>query len=256
MQPTTTEKPLTCVILEDDLLIRELVVGFVEQVPGLQLAAAFEHPVAAFDYLSQHPVDLLISDIELPGLSGLELVRSLRQPPLVIFITSHAHYAAQTYDLDAVDFLPKPLAFQRFLRAVDKALLMFRARQQWQQPTEAGPPALETHPEDFFIRTELQYVRLRYADVLYVEAMRDFTKLHLVDGTVHITLVNLKHLEEQLPARHFMRTHRSFLVNADKIDVITGQDVQVQKKLVPLSLSYRDAVTERVVQNRLITRRR
>lgn len=256
MMPSPTDTPLQCLVLEDDLLVRELVVGFVEQLPGLQVVGAYEKPLDAFEQLSQQTVDLLISDIELPGISGLELVRSLRQPPLVIFITSHPHYAAQTYDLDAVDFLPKPLSFQRFLRAVDKARMMVRARQQWQQAGAASSNALDTQADDFFIRTELQYVKLRYADVLYVEAMRDFTKIHLVDGTVHITLVNLKHLEEQLPARHFIRTHRSFLVNADKIDVITGQDVQVQKITVPLGLTYRDAVTERVVQNRLITRRR
>ncbi|QDA58679.1 LytR/AlgR family response regulator transcription factor [Hymenobacter jejuensis] len=258
------EAPLRCVVLEDDLLVRELVGSFVEQIPSLQLTGLYEDAMLAFEHLAQQPTELLISDIEMPRLNGLELVRSLRQPPLVIFMTSHRQYAAQTYELDAVDYLVKPLTFERFLRAVDKAQLMVSARRQWQQgaagsgttaPSDSEAQPLEVAEDYFFIRTEFQFVKLRYADVVYVEAMRDFTKIHLLDGTVHITLVNLKNIEEQLPKNLFVRTHRSFLVNASKIEVVTNQDVKVNKMSVPLGLTFRDVVTERVVQQRLITRK-
>ncbi|WP_303311107.1 LytTR family DNA-binding domain-containing protein [Hymenobacter sp. BT730] len=261
MMPAT-EPPITCLVLEDDLLMRDLVGSFVEQVPSLQLVGLHEQPLAAFEQLARQPADLLISDIEMPGLNGLELVRALRQPPLVIFMTSHQKYAAQSYEVDAVDYLLKPLAFDRFLRAIDKArqILQYRRKalsipEQVPAPDESVPPGSTPAEEYFFIRTEMQFVKLRYNEVVYIEAMRDFTKVYLEDGTVHITLVNLKNIESQLPALLFVRTHRSFLVNASKIEVITNQDVKLLKVAVPLSLTFRDAVTERVVQNRLITRR-
>ncbi|AIZ65105.1 hypothetical protein PK28_08160 [Hymenobacter sp. DG25B] len=257
-----TEPPITCLVLEDDLLMRDLVGSFVEQVPALQLIGLHEQPLAAFEQLARQPADLLISDIEMPGLNGLELVRALRQPPLVIFMTSHQKYAAQSYEVDAVDYLLKPLAFDRFLRAIDKARQLLQHRRAARLINEPSPapwppstPGSSSQEDYFFIRTEMQFVKLRYDEVAYIEAMRDFSKVFLEDGTVHITLVNLKNIESQLPAPLFVRTHRSFLVNASKIEVITNQDVKLLKVAVPLSQTYRDEVTERVVQNRLITRR-
>ncbi|GAB3867638.1 LytTR family DNA-binding domain-containing protein [Hymenobacter segetis] len=242
--------PFSCLVLDDDLLVRDLAAGFVEQIPSLVLAGSYDDPLPAFEHLARSPVDLLITDIELPRLNGLDLVRALRQPPLVIFMTSHPQYALPTYDLDAVDFLVKPLRFDRFLRAIDKALLLLRASSA---PTENTPPPL-ADTDAFFIRTEFQYLKLRYADVAYVEAMRDFVKVHLLDGTVHITLVSLKHMEEQLPAALFVRTHRSFLVNARHIAAVTAQDVRVGKVDVPLGHTFRDGVLAQVVQQRLLTR--
>ncbi|MGI4874021.1 MAG: LytR/AlgR family response regulator transcription factor [Janthinobacterium lividum] len=120
--------PLRCVVLDDDPLCRAQLAGYVGRVPALMLSGTFADALAAFVYLSQHPVELLLTDIELPGLNGLELVRGLRQPPLTIFLTSHAEYALPTYDLDAVDFLVKPLTFPRFLRAIDKAQRLHRGQ--------------------------------------------------------------------------------------------------------------------------------
>jgi len=242
--------PFRCLVLDDDLLVRDLAASFVEQVPALVLAGAYTDPLPAFEYLVREPVDLLLTDIELPHLNGLELVRALRQPPLVIFMTSHPEYALPTYDLDAVDFLVKPLRFDRFLRAIDKALLLLRAR-----PVATSAPApLAADGESFFIRTEFQYLKLRYVDVAYVEAMRDFVKVHLLDGTVHITLVSLKHMEAQLPSASFVRTHRSFLVNARHIAAVTNQEVRVGNVEVPLGLTFREAVLAQVVQQSLVSR--
>ncbi|UOQ96216.1 LytTR family DNA-binding domain-containing protein [Hymenobacter sp. 5317J-9] len=243
--------PFTCLVLDDDPLVSDLASSYVARIPALTLAGQYADALPAFEHLARIPVDLLITDIELPELNGLELVRALRRPPLVIFMTSHPEYALPTYDLDAVDFLVKPLRFERFLRAIDKALLQLRAR----AAEAASPPVAPVDEnEAFFIRTELQYVKVRYADVSYVEAMRDFSKVHLADGTVHITLVNLKHMEDQLPASLFVRTHRSYLVNAGRIDAVAGQAVRVGNVEVPLGLTFRDAVLAQVVQQRLLSR--
>jgi DNA-binding LytR/AlgR family response regulator len=245
--PYSTPAPLRCVVLDDDPLSCDLVASYVGRVPGLVLAGQFQEPVAAFAQLGREPVDLLLTDIELPGLSGLELVRGLRQPPLVIFLTSHPEYALPTYELDAVDFLVKPLAFPRFLRAVDKAR---RLHGNALAPTP--PPAAD---DSFFIRTEQQFLRLRCPEVAYAEAMGDFVKVHLLNGTVHVTLVNLKHFEEQLPADYFLRTHRSFLVNKAHISAITADEVRLgPTHAAPLGQSYREAVLAQVVQQRLVSR--
>ena len=238
---------LRCVVLDDDPLCRAQLAGYVGRVPALALCGNFADAIAAFDYLSQHPADLLLTDIELPGLSGLELVRGLRQPPLTIFLTSHAEYALPTYDLDAVDFLVKPLAFPRFLRAIDKAQRLH----QNQAATQSEPA-----PADyFFIRTEREFVRLTCAEVAYAEAMRDFVKVHLLTGVVHITLVSLKHFEAQVPAGCFLRTHRSFLVNTAHISAVTADEVRLGATLaVPLGQSFREAVLAQVVQQHLVKR--
>ncbi|GAA4495072.1 LytTR family DNA-binding domain-containing protein [Hymenobacter ginsengisoli] len=247
MLPAASPTPLRCAVLDDDPLSCDLVASYVARVPSLVLVGTFSESVAAFEHLSRAPVDLLFSDIELPGLNGLELVRGLRQPPLVVFLTSHPEYALPTYELDAVDFLVKPLAFPRFLRAVDKALRL-----------HVGPPAgsgLPAADGTFFIRTEQQFLRLRCADVAYAEAMRDFVKVHLTTGAVHVTLVNLKNFEEQVPAGCFLRTHRSFLVNKMHITAITADEVRLGPALtVPLGQSFREEVLAQVVQQRLVSR--
>ncbi|MDO7852052.1 LytR/AlgR family response regulator transcription factor [Hymenobacter convexus] len=249
--------PFTCLVLDDDLLVRDLAGSFVERIPSLVLAGAYDDALLAFERLAREPVDILITDIELPQLNGLELVRALRQPPQVIFMTSHPEYALPTYELDAVDFLVKPLRFDRFLRAIDKALLLLRARAAEAAPvlpSAGSPPEPTDEPDTFFIRTEFQFLKLRFAEVAYVEAMRDFVKVHLLDGTVHITLVNLKHMEEQLPPALFVRTHRSFLVNTSHIDAVTNQEVRIGKVEVPLGSTFREAVLAQVVQQRLLSR--
>jgi DNA-binding LytR/AlgR family response regulator len=249
--------PFRCLVLDDDPLVGDLASSFVARIPGLVLAGQYADALLAFEHLAREPVDILLTDIELPQLSGLELVRALRQPPQVIFMTSHPEYALPTYDLDAVDFLVKPLRFERFLRAIDKALLHLRARAAEaasRLADERASPALADENEPFFIRTELQFVKVRFADVAYVEAMRDFTKVHLLDGTVHITLVNLKQMEAQLPPNLFVRTHRSFLVNVNKIDAVTSQEVRIGRVDVPLGLTFREGLLAQVVQQRLLSR--
>lgn len=255
--PAPLPAPFRCLVLDDDLLVRDLAGSFVERIPTLELVGAYDDALRAFEHLSRQPVDILVTDIELPQFSGLDLVRALRQPPQVIFMTSHPEYALTTYDLDAVDFLVKPLRFDRFLRAVDKALLLLRGRAADAAADAAAHPAApgaEIALDTFFIRTEFQFLKLRFADVAYVEAMRDFVKVHLLDGAVHITLVNLKHMEAQLPPTLFVRTHRSFLVNISRIDAVTNQEVRVGNVDVPLGVTFREAVLSQVVQQGLLSR--
>ena len=208
---------------------------------SLELKATFSNSLDAHVFLSQQQVQVLFLDVAMPQLDGLELVRTLHNPPLVVLLTAYPQYALDAFDLDVVDFLLKPVSLERFLRAVTKVTNLVRTQQ--------------TAPDDaFFIRADAQYVRLCYHDVLYIEALKDFTKLHTTDGRTHLTLVNLKNLEEQLPLGVFVRTHRSYLINTRHVDSISNLEVRVAGHTLPLGQTYREQVTERLVNHALIRR--
>ncbi|TYZ07629.1 response regulator transcription factor [Hymenobacter lutimineralis] len=240
---------ISCALLDDDPLVLDLLQAYAALTDVLDVKAAFNDPVAAHAYLLHHEVQVLFSDVTMPHLSGLDLVRSLQHPPMVVLMTAHPQYAMEGFNLDAVDFLLKPITLDRFLRAVNKVTGLL-------QTTLPNGASGETLPElgSFFIRTDAQFVRLHYRDVLYMEALKDFTKINTADGRTHLTLVNLKNLEEQLPAGLFVRTHRSYLVNAALIDSVSNQEVRVGAQALPLGHTYRDQVTARIVHRALIRR--
>jgi DNA-binding LytR/AlgR family response regulator len=186
----------------------------------------------------------------MPHLSGLDLVRSLHQPPLVVLMTAHPQYAMEGFNLDVIDFLLKPISLERFLKAANKVASIIRANSTEVDSKQDLPLGWDS----FFIRTDAQFVRLHYRDVLYIEALKDFTKINTADGRTHLTLVNLKNLEEQLPTGLFVRTHSSYLVNASQIESVSNLEVWVGGHALPLGQTYRDLITERVVNRTLIRR--
>lgn len=242
---------ISCLLLDDDPLVLDLLQAYVAMTDVLDVKATFTDPLEAHSYLLEHKVQVLFSDVTMPHLSGLDLVRSLHEPPLVVLMTAHPQYAMEGFNLDVCDFLLKPISLDRFLKAVNKVAGLIRASQ--------APAAPETEDVlsgwgSFFIRTDSQFVRLHYREVLYIEALKDFTKINTVDGRTHLTLVNLKNIEEQLPLGMFVRTHRSYLVNAAQIEALSSQEVKVGGRALPLGQTYRDQVTERVVNKALIRR--
>ncbi|ALD21388.1 LytR/AlgR family response regulator transcription factor [Hymenobacter sp. DG25A] len=240
---------ISCLLLDDDPLVLDLLQAYVAMTEVLEVKAAFTDPLEAHTYLLSHEVQVLFSDVTMPHLSGLDLVRSLRQPPLVVLMTAYPQYAMEGFNLDVIDFLLKPISLERFLKAVNKVASILRTS------------FIDTEGNDmlsgngsFFIRTDAQFVRLHYRDVLFIEALKDFTKINTADGRTHLTLVNLKNLEEQLPAGLFVRTHRSYLVNAAKIESVSNLEVRVGGHSLPLGQTYRERVTERIVNRTLIRR--
>jgi DNA-binding LytR/AlgR family response regulator len=240
---------ISCLLLDDDPLVLDLLQAYVAMTEVLEVKAAFTDPLEAHTYLLSHEVQVLFSDVTMPHLSGLDLVRSLRQPPLVVLMTAYPQYALEGFNLDVIDFLLKPISLERFLKAVNKVASILRTS------------FIDTEGNDmlsgngsFFIRTDAQFVRLHYRDVLFIEALKDFTKINTADGRTHLSLVNLKNLEEQLPAGLFVRTHRSYLVNAAKIESVSNLEVRVGGHSLPLGQTYRERVTERIVNRTLIRR--
>ncbi|UPL50103.1 LytR/AlgR family response regulator transcription factor [Hymenobacter sublimis] len=241
---------ISCVLLDDDPLVLDLLQAYVVMTDILDVKAAFTDPLDAHRYLVENQVQVLFSDVTMPHLSGLDLVRSLQQPPLVVLMTAYPQYAMEGFNLDVIDFLLKPISLDRFLRAVNKVAGILRVNTLG---SDAQADAL-TGWGSFFIRTDAQFVRLHYREVLYIEALKDFTKINTADGRTHLTLVNLKNLEEQLPPGLFVRTHRSYLVNAARIDSVSNLEVKVGGHALPLGQTYRERVTERIVNRSLIRR--
>ena len=240
---------ISCLLLDDDPLVLELLRAYATMTNMLEVKAAFTDPLEAHRYLLENPVQVLFSDITMPHLSGIDLVKSLHQPPLVVLMTAHPEYAMEGFNLDVIDFLLKPISLDRFLKAVNKVASLLRGQPH---PAELLPNAAAWG--SFFIRTDAQFVRLHYHEVLYIEALKDFTKINTADGQTHLTLVNLKNLEQQLPAGLFVRTHRSYLVNADRIDSMSSLEVKVAGHALPLGQTYRERVTEQIVNTTLIQR--
>jgi two-component system LytT family response regulator len=232
---------ITCALLDDDPLTLDLLSSYIALTDVLDLKATFSDSLDAHAFLAQEQVQVLFLDVAMPKLNGLELLRTLRHPPLVVLLTAYPQYALDAYDLDVVDYLLKPITMERFLRAVTKVSNLVRGQ------TITGDTA-------FFIRADAQYIRLCYQQVLFIEALKDFTKLHTTDGRTHLTLVNLKNLEEQLPSTFFVRTHRSYLINTQHIESISNLEVRIGGFTLPLGQTYREQVTDRLVNRSLIRR--
>jgi DNA-binding LytR/AlgR family response regulator len=241
---------ITCLLLDDDPLVLDLLQAYVSMTDILDVKATFTDPLEAHRYLLTNDVQVLFSDVTMPHLSGLDLVRSLHHPPLVVLMTAHPQYAMEGFNLDVIDFLLKPISLDRFLKAVNKVAGILRASSPENDPKQDTLAGWGS----FFIRTDAQFVRLHYRDVLYIEALKDFTKINTADGRTHLTLVNLKNLEEQLPAGMFIRTHRSYLVNSAQIESVSNLEVRVGGHALPLGQTYRERVTERIVNRTLIRR--
>ncbi|GAB3226800.1 LytTR family DNA-binding domain-containing protein [Hymenobacter seoulensis] len=241
---------ISCLLLDDDPLVLDLLQAYVAMTDILDVKAAFTDPLDAHRYLMENHVHVLFSDVTMPHLSGIDLIRSLQQPPLVVLMTAYPQYAMEGFNLDVIDFLLKPISLDRFLKAVNKVAGILRVNTA---SPDAQADALAGWGS-FFIRTDAQFVRLHYREVLYIEALKDFTKINTSDGRTHLTLVNLKNLEEQLPPGLFVRTHRSYLVNAARIDSVSNLEVKVGGHALPLGQTYRDRVTERIVNRSLIRR--
>ena len=225
---------LRCLIVDDEPLARHLLTDYVGKVPFLALHAACASPLAALEVLRTASIDLLFLDVHMPELTGLELLRSLPRPPLVIFTTAHSEYALPSYELDAVDYLLKPITLDRFLRAVHKA----HARQLPAGPAQVASAA-PARPF-LFVKDGPRRVKVRWEDILYVEGLRDYVTIHTRQQKI-ITLLQLKSLVQQLPADRFIRIHHSYIVALESLEAIYKDKVQVGSRFLPVSESYRPA---------------
>ncbi|WP_394678024.1 LytR/AlgR family response regulator transcription factor [uncultured Sphingobacterium sp.] len=240
------EIKMKCIIVDDEPMLRQHIAEMTEQIYFLDLVETFPSALAATSRLQQGDIDLIFLDINMPYLNGIDFLDSLENPPLCIFITAYSEYALEGFRLQAVDYLLKPIIFQRFYQASTKAYQLFVQRNK---------PLQESSPNDnmLFVRQGDAFVKISWTDILYAESMQNYTKLHFKERTITIHQTMLA-LEEALPGNHFFRIHKSYLVNVNHIDIITGGRVYIQEQELPISRTKREELLQNVVFKKLLSR--
>ncbi|WON95173.1 LytTR family DNA-binding domain-containing protein [Sphingobacterium sp. UGAL515B_05] len=240
------EIKMKCIIVDDEPMLRQHIAEMTEQIDFLDLVETFPSALAATSRLQQSDIDLIFLDINMPYLNGIDFLDSLENPPLCIFITAYSEYALEGFRLQAVDYLLKPIIFQRFYQASTKAYQLFVQRNK---------PLQESSPNDnmLFVRQGDAFVKISWTDILYAESMQNYTKLHFKERTITIHQTMLA-LEEALPGNHFFRIHKSYLVNVNHIDIITGGRVYIQEQELPISRTKREELLQNVVFKKLLSR--
>ena len=235
---------ITCLVIDDEPVARKGIAGYVNQTPFLELRGTCKSALEAIEVLQDQPVDLLFLDIQMPDLTGTELVRSLENPPAVIFTTAYRDYAIEGFELNALDYLVKPISFQRFLKSANKALAHFEMAQR---------PIIESsEPESdhFFIKSDGRFIKIKLEDVLYFESEKDYVFIYTKQKRF-LNLISLKQLEKELPANKFQRVHRSFLVALDKVDSMEGHKLIIGDKEIPVSRSQQEAIYNKLIAGKL-----
>lgn len=241
---------LSYIIADDDPVYRESTVQHLQLIPNLSCMAICDTAIAVNAALQNGHPDLLILDVEMPGLSGMQLAKSLTHHPFIIFISSHPHYAVDAFEVDAVDFLVKPVPLHRLMRAVEKARLL----QEMKNTIPVGEGFQKMDDEAFFIKDKSQLLKINYADVVYMESLGDFVNIFLEKGEKKIALVNLKSLEQQLPASTFLRISRTHMLNKKKITAIGADVVVLDKIQLSIGKTYVEMVMQQIVGDKVIKR--
>jgi len=229
--------PIRCLIVDDEPPAREIIRRYIEQVPTLQLAGECSNAIQAFTALQQQNIDLMFLDIRMPQLNGNDFLKTLKNPPRVIFTTAYPEYALEGYELDIVDYLMKPVTFERFLKAINKA---FDSRLSRAEIPAA--PIEEARSASFvYFRADRKMVKIMLADILYIESMKDYVKVFTAAGPL-ITKQSISSVEAMLPEKEFIRTHRSFIVNYQKIKSYTNELIEIGGTEVPIGKLFRSSV--------------
>jgi len=234
---------LKTIAIDDEPLALRLVSDYVSKTPFLELVGSFDNPLDAIDFLSKQSADLIFVDIQMPDLTGIEFARSLESAPKIVFTTAYEKYAIEGFKLNAIDYLLKPFSYEEFLKAAGKA--------RKQTELEANVlPSIEANSQFLFLKSEYKIRRINFNDILYIEGLKDYIKVYIPgDDKPVMSLNSIKSLEQKLPEDKFMRVHRSFIVNLDKIDTIERSRIIFGKVYIPVSDQYKDKFQEYLDKN-------
>ena len=229
-----------CLIIDDEPPARDVIRRYVEQIDLLELAGECANAIQALNVLQQQRIDLIFLDIRMPQLSGTDFLKTLKNPPKIIFTTAYAEYAVEGYELDVVDYLMKPVRFDRFLKAVNKAVPA--PQSQDKQPLPKAPAPEEKKNDSFvYFRADRKMVKVFLHEILYIESMKDYVKVITVNATI-ITKQSISSVEAMLPENLFVRTHRSFIVSLNKVRSFTHELIEVSNGSIPVGKLYRNGV--------------
>jgi len=235
---------LRCFAIDDEPLALKQMCSYIEQTPFLELLGGFMDGMTVLEKIHALKPDLLFADINMPVLNGIDLIRSLNYQCMVIFTTAYDQYALEGFRVDAVDYLLKPISYPAFLKAANKAL---KLHQTFNQPTTE---VLTDTDDGIFVKADYRIVRIRFNEIKYIEGMREYVRIHLTEGKPVMTLLSMKALEEKLPSRQFLRVHRSYIVNLNRINLIERNRIIFDKDVyIPIGDQYKEAFQVFVEKN-------
>ena len=235
---------MNCIAVDDELLALKKIQRFAEKIDYLNLMGTFDNALATFSFLRENKIDLILLDIQMDEFTGIQLLETLKDPPYVILTTAYDEYALKAYELDVVDYLLKPIPFERFVKAVEKVYARFLKDQSQNQQQAAqlsnNNEQQNEQPDYTFIKSGNKTVKVYFNKILYVEGQRDYLQIHTEDSKI-MTLLNFKKMQELLDPQRFVRVHKSYLIAIDKIDYIENNAIRIKDKLIPVSSTYKVA---------------
>ena len=231
------------IIVDDEPLALKVLENYIDQLPEVELVAKCENAIEANNVLQNEDIDLICLDIKMPQISGIDFLKSLKNPPMVIFTTAFSNYALESYNLDVVDYLLKPISFDRFMKAINKVSERMNHDHDYSEADDY-----------FYVKADKKLMKVKYDDIIYIEGLKDYVILRNVNSRV-ITLQTMKSLEEKLPSKMFKRVHRSYIVNVEKINSIMGNMIEVmdkgKEKLIPIGKNYKDELMKTIEEKRI-----
>jgi DNA-binding LytR/AlgR family response regulator len=231
----------------------------VSKIKNFRVVAECSNGLEALEVIQNNEIDVVFSDIDMPELSGLGLVKSLKNPPVFVFITSYADYAVESFNLDVIDFIVKPASFERVLKAANKAIEYIELKKKVVEAPLGSQPKTEVSntesQEYFYVKDSNGHLKINYADVVFIESMGDFSKINTLQSKMHVVLVSLKNITEQLPVEVFMRVHKQFIVNVNHVVSVAPTEIFLSANAsVPLSSSYKADFMEKTVDQKTLKR--
>lgn len=232
---------INCIAVDDEVLALKKIKRYAEKIDYLNLMETFDNALSTFSFLKENKVDLIFLDIQMDEFTGIQLLETLKDPPYVILTTAFDEYALKAYELDVIDYLLKPIPFERFVKAVEKVYARFLKENTVRTPHNIEENSVEPEsPEYTFIKSGSKTVKVYMDKILYIEGMRDYLQIHTEDRKI-MTLLNFKKMEEILDSNKFIRVHKSYIIAIDKIDYIESNTIKIKDKLIPVSNTYKVA---------------
>ncbi|GET34768.1 DNA-binding response regulator [Prolixibacter bellariivorans] len=233
-------KTIHCIIVDDEPIAREILESHLKKIDSIQIEASCKNAIEAFHIINSKKVDLVFLDINMPDISGLSFAKSINRNIKIIFTTAYREYAVDGFDLQAVDYLLKPISFDRLFQAVNKYF-----DENLSTNHDISEETEEEKIDFIFVRSDRKMIKVNFSDILYVESLSDYVKIHLDDKTI-VTRETITSIEGKLPQKEFLRTHRAYIVSIPKLESFTNEYVEIGKKMVPVSRTYKNAVLARL----------
>jgi len=234
---------IRCLAVDDEPLALDVIENHISKIPELQLVEKCTSPIKALEILNSQEIDLVFLDIEMSEITGIQMLKSMNRKPMVIFTTAYENYAMEGYELDVVDYLLKPISFDRFLKAFNKAQEYFLLKKN------SSPKDNSSFDHGFiFVKSEYQMIKINFKDILYVEGLKDYVKIYNGPKPI-LSLQNLKSIESRLPSAHFTRVHKSFIVSLHKIDSVHKGRIKIGANEIPIGENYRESFLKLITDN-------